>query len=298
MNHWDVMAKLTRRITNAYGLRHVVVPLMRRVTTPLRMALARRSDARIADWVTIPDYRGRYFLKIDRSAYMGSSIYWLGWHHRWEIEYLEKNLRHDDVFIDIGANFGEFTVAVAGRLSQGRVIASEPHEPTHYMLAESVNLNKFSNVILLPYGLGATDGKATLFDRPSYREAGLRNEGLFTQFSDASRDVIAGSMIVRRLDTLVDELRLNRLDWIKIDVEGAEFAVLQGACSTLETYRPKLLVELNRQTFTVAGYSPGKLLDWLQAKGYQPYRFASFGRIVPLRRAETLGGTFNALMMP
>lgn len=86
---------------------------MSRLVTPLRVTMAKQCSGDLPDWVTISDFRGHYFLTVNPCAYMGSSLYWLGWHHRWEIEYLEHSLRPEDVFIDAGANLGEFTIAAA-----------------------------------------------------------------------------------------------------------------------------------------------------------------------------------------
>jgi FkbM family methyltransferase len=251
-----------------------------------------------SEWITIADYRGHYFLSINPNAYMGSSLYWHGWHHRWEIEYLEKSLRPNHVFVDAGANLGEFTIAAAGRVTQGRVISFEPHEVIRGCLERSVAMNKFSNVTILPYGLGAKDSEGSLFEIEEYWHGRLMNEGLSTQFVRADCRPTARPILIRSLDELMGTLQLERIDWMKVDVEGAEWAVLKGAAGSLQKFRPRLFLEIDHQNFKAAGYMAKDLLAWLARVGYRAYRFTRSGKLFPLRQVPSDGRSFNLLMFP
>lgn len=271
--------------------------MLRYLVTPLRIGMAKHRGRSLPDCVTISDYRGHYFLRINPTAYMGSSLYWHGWHHRWEIEYLEQALRPNDVFIDAGANHGEFTIAAAGRVTHGHVIAFEPNEVMRRFLERSVAMNKFSNVTVLPYGLGAADGEGSLFEIEEYWHATLRNEGLATQFPRTDVKTTGHSIVLRSLDKLMGTLRLERIDWMKIDVEGAEWAVLRGAEQSLQKFKPRLLLEVDHDNFKAAGYSAKDLLAWLAEIGYKPYRFTRWGKLVPFEQVRSDKGSFNLLML-
>jgi hypothetical protein len=71
-----------------------------------------------------------------------------------------------------------------------------------------------------------------------------------------------------RLDDYVADRKLERVDFIKMDVEGAEFFALQGAKEVLSRWRPTMLVEVNRQTCRGLGYEPEKLWEFLRPYGY------------------------------
>lgn len=73
------------------------------------------------------------------------------------------------------------------------------------------------------------------------------------------------------LDELSHELRFQRLDLVKIDVEGAEGAVLRGAEQTLGRFRPLLIVELDRSREENWGDSPEAILTYLEQWGYSLY---------------------------
>ena len=64
----------------------------------------------------------------------------------------------------------------------------------------------------------------------------------------------------------------QRVDFIKIDVEGAELYALKGMHSFLEKYHPEILIEINEETFNAAGYTTTDVLDYLGSFGYKPYK--------------------------
>ena len=110
--------------------------------------------------------------------------------------------------------------------------------------------------------LGAADGTATLLV-PSWNTTGafIASDAAVTGIHAESAQVTPVDVEVRSIDSLVDELGIERLDVLKIDVEGLEDAVLAGAERTLERFRPVTILEFNVFTLSVfAGRNP---LDFL-----------------------------------
>jgi FkbM family methyltransferase len=141
-----------------------------------------------------------------------------------------------DVFVDIGSHIGKYAIAVANTVGkEGLVIALEPHPETFKVLQKNIKLNHLENVVAL--NLAAWKDSATLkFYIGSTPSEFSVNRSLF----DKSINVQA-----KRIDELLlRELKLRRVDWIKIDVEKAELEVLQGPTETLATFKPKLLMEV------------------------------------------------------
>ncbi len=137
----------------------------------------------------------------------------------------------DDVVVDVGAHIGRYALQAATKAS--RVIAVEP-DPSNFKLLESnVRLNGFSNVILVNKALSSRPGTRVL------RLAARENTGTSSVEPDASgapRETgLRGTLLVESmtLDQLVESLRLTRIDWLKVDVERHEIAVLQGAKAAL-----------------------------------------------------------------
>jgi FkbM family methyltransferase len=154
-----------------------------------------------------------------------------------EFEHLEEFLTPGGVFLDVGGNTGIYTIKAAKflSLSGGSVVTVEPIPEMLAILSHNVQANGFSNVRLRNFCLGASAGATDLwmnFHRP-------------TSFSLVHRDEKAASfsVLVFPLDQVFPLERLDRLDYVKIDVEGAESQVLAGARATLERFRPIVQLE-------------------------------------------------------
>lgn len=262
------------------------VPGIRRLTRPLRAYYARKYAARPDRLVTIDDYDGDLRMTVDRSTYMGGSIYWNRHHHVGELRYLKAALRPEMTFLDVGANQGEFILPVAKRLTRGRVFAFEPEDEMYRMLGHNVAQNGFANVRLFHFGLGSQACKLPLYTSDDTVPHAGWHEGLFTTFMDETRSIYVQDIEIRRLDDVVANNAIEQVDYMKIDVEGAELHVLQGASRTLRAFKPKILIEINHETFAAAGYSTPDLLDFLCDHGYAFRHLDRWGATAPARRDQ------------
>jgi FkbM family methyltransferase len=157
-------------------------------------------------------------------------------------QFMEANLEQGSVFYDVGANVGFFSL-LAARLAgpEGRVISFEPIDENVSKLSENVRRNQFGNVRIFPIALGAGNGERTfqLSESPTWGKF----KGVAQEVPNKYvRDI---SVRVRRLDSLVSVERLPPPDFIKIDVEGAELEVIDGARETLLRHSPILMIELH-----------------------------------------------------
>jgi FkbM family methyltransferase len=151
----------------------------------------------------------------------------------WIWSYLR--LGKGDVFVDVGAHVGKYTVSIAKVVGEkGLVIAIEPHPENYKILMENVRLNGLKNVIGLNIAAWSEECKLKLFI------AGMHGR------HSIKKDFGLGSLSVkaRPLDDVFDELVLKRCNYIKIDVEGSELEVLKGLVKTLKKYSPTVIVEI------------------------------------------------------
>lgn len=186
-----------------------------------------------------------------------------------EFAFLDRILQPGMTFIDAGANEGIYTVFAAKRLgSDGTVWAFEPSQREISRLRRNLDLNQLSARIF-PLALADHNGLADL------KLAGYGHEGLNT-LGELVHQVEAGgkeAVQLKRLDDVLSESGLTRLDVIKIDVEGAEMRVLQGATATLGRYRPLVLFEASANALRQQGASLEELLDLLRRQDYVLYLF-------------------------
>lgn len=167
-------------------------------------------------------------------------------------------VKHGHTVIDAGANFGWFTTlfsAAAGPL--GAVHAFEPMPQTAAVLRENCALNSCENVTVVEMALGASSGIAELVLE---RGRACGDASLFGARELGGR---VHRCRVTTLDEYVRSTRINRVDVIKCDVEGAELLFLQGAARTIEEYRPVVAIELNPATLARAGCKPRDVLQEL-----------------------------------
>ena len=153
---------------------------------------------------------------------------------------LSPLLPEDGVCLDVGANIGALTLALSQVCRAGRVHAFEPAQPSFRFLQLNLARNRATNVIA---------HRLALLDRAGECELSYNREFTGGAFiSSHVRDGVAQTVEATTLDAWTQSVALDRLDLIKLDVEGSELRVLDGARGTIGRFRPTLIVELNPVT--------------------------------------------------
>jgi len=130
------------------------------------------------------------------------------------------------IFVDVGAHIGKYTIMVGRKLSEGKIVSIEADPENFEMLKENIAFNGLKNVIALNFAAFSKDGEITL-----YRSVSPHTSGYSVYLRDHTEAINVKAM---KLDDILANLGLERVDLIKIDVEGAEYDVLLGAKKTLE----------------------------------------------------------------
>lgn len=215
---------------------------------------------------TIHNFDGDLTISVDRASYVTSAIYWRGHHSTHIAKFLQEHLRPDMTFVDVGANMGELTLVAGKRLEHGRVLAFEPVPDIFEELSRNVAINNLSRVELFNIGLFDTTASLPIF-RLRDINFGTINDGVPSLFStgDDRQQVMVP---LRRFDELARQCSLQRLDVMKIDVEGAEIMVLRGAEASIKRFRPIIITELSDENFQRAGYTSDDLISYLKSLEY------------------------------
>lgn len=191
--------------------------------------------------------------------YIGRSLQHYGEYCQDEADLLAPYLSAGDWVVDAGANVGSMTLFFALAVgAAGRVYALEPQRIVHQMLCANAALNGLANVYALHAAAGAQSGRIKV-DLPDYSRPNNFGAMPLGQWQDGEE--------VRLLR--LDELELERCRLIKIDVEGMEAEVLQGAAGCIARHRPLLYVENDREEKAQA------LLRQVAAMDYRIYRHVS-----------------------
>jgi len=179
-----------------------------------------------------------------------------------------SEVREGMVVLDVGANIGYYTVQFA-RISgpTGRVIAFEPNPVMVAELKANIELNHLSNVQVEPIALFNCNGEADFYCPPTGREA----NGTLVQFPDEMLKIEKVLKVkTKTLDDFVRKADLRFVDFMKVDVEGAERSVFQGAAETLRGHRkPAIFFECVEVACRTFGYRVSDVLGDLAAYGYR-----------------------------
>ena len=250
-----------RRIANLLLSEHYLVPLSRIIA--IREALDCRSvrlegrcramtnGAYLGNNTALCRILGSYKLYLDtRDTGFGSHVMLDGYWEMWLTIFFARHLRPGMTVIDVGANFGYYTLLFGALVgSAGRVYAFEPNPEAVGKLRRSVSLNGFSSrTTIVAAAAGATNGtEATLF--APYGEP--KNATIIT-----ASDVIPADLGTKYTvpQVTIDHATgaAPRIDFVKIDAEGAEQAVIAGMMQVLRRDRPNLILEFNAARYTDA----------------------------------------------
>ncbi len=198
----------------------------------------------------------------DFGNFIDWSTYYFGAYAENELQFFADVLKNkpDAVVLDIGGNIGHHSLYLS--TISGVVHAFEPYEKVLTSFRNKAAINKVKNLHIHPYGMGDSDELLTFYT-PGDCNAGT---GSFVGNDNTGEKI---NLQVRNADKVVGEINLDRVDLIKIDVEGFELNVLRGLKETLNKFKPVLFFEwsLNERD------SCSDLAHVLPA-GYEVYRFS------------------------
>jgi len=155
-------------------------------------------------------------------------------------------LPSDAMILDVGANIGLTTAIMTKRLPNARILSFEPDPEPFGYLRETARLNSFSRVETVNKALAAAPGRTAFHCHP--RGAGASHLASGQSLRDGNETVEVSTVDIERASRA-----LARVDLIKIDVEGFEIDVLEGARGTIAADRPYIVIEFN--SFTMIAFA-------------------------------------------
>src|SRR3954454_18989960 len=192
-------------------------------------------------WAVQPRGRARRLglhLELDLRDNLQRTLWFTGTYEPGLLRTLHDELEPGDVFVDVGAHVGVHALSAARRLRDlgggGRVIAFEPTDDSSAAVRLAAARNDLP-VEVVRAGLGETDGTIELRGDPRY---GAADAGVRSQFG--AGEIVATAPLLA-FDGWAARNRLDRLDVVKIDIEGAEVLALRGMRESLTMLKPRLL---------------------------------------------------------
>ncbi len=211
---------------------------------------------------------GKYkFFYLENDKYIGQRIA-LEKYEPYETKLILRQTKEGDVVVDVGANIGYYTVLLADKVGKtGKVYAFEPDKTNFEILEKNIRANNFKNVIAINAAVGSRNeikilykseenlGDHKLYEthppcgHPPLREGGQNN-------------LIEKSISVVKLDNFLKD---QKVDLMKIDAQGWEPEVIEGAKKIIKSDKPTIFLEYSPTSYKQAKLNGKKMMKFLKS---------------------------------
>jgi len=172
------------------------------------------------------------------------------------ISTIKSLFKVDSCFLDIGANIGFYSIAIANYIkeegSNGKVISFEPFEGNYKTLSKNLKLNSLENYCLLnSYGLSDKSTETEITLREDFKHGSHTGNAAINTSEEMDKGFKLSPIKLEILDEVWNKYfdDLGKIDIIKMDIEGHEDFCLKGGKTTIEKHRPAILMEVNKHYY-------------------------------------------------
>ncbi len=187
-------------------------------------------------------------------------------------EQMHNHIKAGDIVLDIGANIGLHTILLAKITgNSGQVHAFEPIPSIYTQLEKSIEKNNIKNIRVEKFALGEKQEELDI----------NINLGCVASSSILDKDVSNMTTNIKIQVKALDSLNLQKVDFIKLDVEGYEWNVIAGGMNTIKRYKPTIIFEYSPDYFRRAGNNDGnKILNFMIDNNYVMYDLENKKKVV------------------
>jgi len=211
-----------------------------------------------------------------------------------DLRFLWRYLQTGMTFFDVGAHEGIYAVVAAKRLGpSGHVVAFEPSPRERTRLQLHLRRNRLESVDVVPCAVAAEEGNGVLVTVISGNTG--RNSLLPPLTSDPLKQV---KVEITTLDRYLATSHTETVDVVKIDAEGAELQIFQGADKLLKHVRPLILCEVLDVSSRPWGYPASDIISTLKACNYEWFEILASGSLIPHETRTEYSEVRNYLAVP
>jgi FkbM family methyltransferase len=239
-------------------------------------------DKRQNDHLAITiDYDDDLLINVDTASFVE---WWVFFFNEYEgsniTNVIKRIVRPGAVVFDIGANIGVYTLVMSRQVGDyGRVYAFEPQHQEFNKLRENVSLNRLANVRLMACALSDQPGTATLY---SHSGEVANRAASSLRLERVSGNAISQAVELSTIDQIIQTEKVERLDFLKIDTEGHDFRVLQGAQASISRFRPHVIFEYHEPFWQQEGFDFSDAEQFFNELDYSLYVFRE-GHLTPVK---------------
>jgi FkbM family methyltransferase len=234
------------------------------------------------------------WMELNLHSLIEREIYYSGFYRRWVLDFFDGMLKNGQKVFDIGANVGPFTLWAAKRVGkEGCVVAFEPEKTCYEKLVKNIQLNNFDWVRTENVAVTDFDGTAYLYLNDVLDE----NQGQSSLSYQSAHHAFARKISCIRLDSYISQGKISAIDILKIDTQGAEMRVLDGAMRAIDDFRPNVLFRCHEDKTQLFGDSTVGIQGFFLDRDYELFEIrASLKEPIQISEPRSSSdGTFIAL---
>ncbi len=231
-----------------------------------------------------------FYMLLNPTEHIQQQLFWYGCYEKELGDLLKKMLRPNDVFIDIGANIGYFSLFSATISPSIKVISFEPVKDLFQKMKENFSINNTKNIVAINAAAGEINEQGELFlSAPD-------NLGMSSFQQPENYSGRKEKVELVAIDDWFRKSGLTKIDLVKLDIEGSELAALKGMRRVLEEQRPALIVEINPETLSLFGLKPLNIYNYLNQFNFDGFLISENGGLQHLNSSE-ISQTVNVLFI-
>jgi FkbM family methyltransferase len=219
----------------------------------------------IADKTYKKKLPGNFCMLLNPTEHIQQQLFWYGSYEKELGNILKKIIKPQDIFLDIGANIGYFSLLVANNVPTAKIFSFEPMKELFEKLEKNVLINGFKNIKAINIAIGNVNEDRELF------LSGTDNLGMSSFKQPENFSGQKEKVKVVTIDEWFKTSGLSRIDIIKIDVEGYELSALKGMKEVLQNFKPLVIVEINPATLTLFDLIPPDIYNYLNQLNFEGY---------------------------
>jgi FkbM family methyltransferase len=280
---------------NEFARAHLVREIVAFLPAPLKRRVARTfynyNSSNLRGTEIVVDYIKDLNLRfaVNTKEFIGWNIFFTGAYEGSTNKVLRQFVKKGDVVVEAGANNGSETVLL-GRLvgEQGKVFAFEPVPSVLKPLRKNIELNQLGSVVAVhELALGAEEREVMMHLMPG--EAYNQGMSSTNPFPEAKERIVVRQTT---LDQWARETNLQRLDLLKMDIQGGEFDLLCGGAETIQRFKPHIFCEAD----TLGSHTLQELHDKLEGFGYSvSWIHGKTAKLIPMDRNNFRTGNWWAI---
>jgi FkbM family methyltransferase len=217
-----------------------------------------------------------FYMRVNPTEHIQQQLFWYGYYEKELGDLIRKTLKAGDVFIDIGANIGYFSLLAAKHQPTAKIFSFEPVSSLFKQFEENISINGFKNIIAVNAAVGERNDEREIYI------SGDDNKGMSSFEKPENYSGKTETVKVVEFDDWVNKSGFYKIDLIKIDVEGSELFALKGMSETFKNFKPLIIIEINPQTFRHFNFTGTDILNYLNGFGFSSFLISKAGELISI----------------